>query len=94
MQRTARQLERTAWLAGDDYSLADRALLPHVCRLEDLGMEWLWAEDGAGMREWLARSKARPGYAGIADYLDRGYLELMGRCGRELRKRIKELLTS
>jgi glutathione S-transferase len=94
VQRAAQQLERTAWLAGAEYSLADGALLPYVCRLEDLGMEWLWAEGGTGMREWLARSKARPGYAGIADYLDRGYLELMGRCGRELRKRIEKLLAS
>lgn len=86
------QLEATPWLAGERYSLAEAALLPYVCRLEDLSFSWLWEGRRPAIGAWLARCKARPNYAGIADYLDPKYLDLMGRSGRELTGKVRALL--
>jgi glutathione S-transferase len=49
------------WLAGDDYSIAECALLPYVWRLERLGLEAIWA-DRPGVDGWFARCKARPSW--------------------------------
>jgi len=89
-----RQLDQTPWLAGDEYSLADVAMLPYVHRLEDLGMSWLWEGGRASIGPWLERCKARPNYSGIADYLDAKYLTLMSESGRDLRQRIQSILNS
>ncbi len=92
------QLQRSQWLAGEQYSLADIAMLPYVCRLEDLGLSWLWSEPRSNPRSviaaWLERCKARPNYSGIADYLDARYLQLMQSSGRELRTGIEAILAT
>ena len=92
--RMAQQLESTTWLAGSGYSLADAALLPYVCRLEQLGMSWLWSGTHRSIAGWLERSKARANYSGIRDYLDPKYLELMQRASAECGSRLRELLTA
>ena len=89
-----RRLSRHNWLAGDDYSLADIAMLAYVCRLRDLGQFWLW--DGGPYRAiapWLERCCARPGYAGIAEFLNPAYLELMAAAGADATARLRPLLS-
>ena len=88
----SRQLGSSPWLAGGQYSLADVALLPYVCRLEDLGLSWMWADERAAIASWLERCKARPNYSGIADYLDAHYLELMRSSGSALSADIRALM--
>ena len=61
LDRFDAQLSRTAWLASDDYSLADIAMAPMMDRLEYLAMAGLW-EGRPAVRDWIARLKARPGY--------------------------------
>jgi glutathione S-transferase len=90
----SRQLDQTPWLAGGEYSLADVAMLPYVCRLEDLAMSWLWEGKRASIAPWLARCKARPNYKGIADYLDTSYLKLMSESGRDLRQKVHSILNT
>jgi glutathione S-transferase len=90
----SRQLDQTLWLAGDEYSLADAAMLPYVSRLEQLEMSWLWAGQRASIASWLERSKARPNYSGIADYLDEHYLKLMRETGSELRPTVESILAA
>jgi glutathione S-transferase len=92
----AGQLQRTAWLAGDSFSLADIMALPYIVRLEHLSYEWWWTDAARGRQvvaEWLARCKARPGYGAISDYLDAAYLELLPRVGAEVRDSIEAMLT-
>ena len=55
----ARQLDSTAWLAGNEYSLADVAVLPYIIRLEDLSLAWMWDGARASVGRWLDRSKQR-----------------------------------
>lgn len=50
-----------AWLAGDDFSLAECALLPYVWRLERLNLAAMWA-DRPRLADWFARAKARPSW--------------------------------
>jgi len=52
------RLSRHGWLAGDDYSDAECALLPYLWRLERLGLEGIWAER-LHVAAWFARCKAR-----------------------------------
>jgi glutathione S-transferase len=89
------QLQRTAWLAGDHYSLADAMALPYVVRLEHLSYEWWWTDpsrERKALAQWLSRCKARPSYSAIADYLDPAYLELMPKKGAEVRAQVESIL--
>jgi glutathione S-transferase len=90
----ARQLDNTPWLAGDDFSLADVAVLPYVVRLDHLALSWLWDGKRASVGDWLKRSKARNGFAGIADYLNPKYLELMERTGVEARPKVEAIVAA
>jgi glutathione S-transferase len=87
----SKALASSAWLAGDDYSLADMAMLPYVIRLEHLGLDWFWS-DHAPVADWLARCKGQPWYAAIDDYLDAGYIELMSKVPADEMQKIRDLL--
>jgi glutathione S-transferase len=89
----ARHLDKTPWLAGDEFSLADTAVLPYVVRLEHLMQSWLW-ESGkrAAVGDWLRRIKARRGFAGIANYVDPKYIELMTPTGIEARPKVEAIV--
>jgi len=89
----ARQLDKTPWLTGDQFTLADTAVLPYVIRLEHLRQDWLW--DGApraAVGDWLKRVKARKGFSGIADYVDPKYIELMTPTGNEARPKVEAIV--
>jgi glutathione S-transferase len=90
----AKQLDQTPWLAGEQYSLADAALLPYVCRLEHLAMSWMWQADRISIAGWMERCKARANFSGISDYLDPHYLELMRSAGEEAQPEVEALLRS
>ncbi|MDH3232266.1 MAG: glutathione S-transferase family protein [Alphaproteobacteria bacterium] len=49
------------WLAGDDYSDAECALLPYLWRLERLGLEGMW-ESRPNVDAWFATCKGRPSW--------------------------------
>lgn len=90
--KMARRLDSSTWLAGDEYSLADLAILPYIIRLEDLSLAWIWDGARASVGRWLDRSKHRKNFSAIADYHDPKYLELMGQTGRDATPRIKSIL--
>jgi len=90
----ARQLEKTPWLAGDGFSLADVGVLPYVVRLEHLALSWLWEGERSSVGDWLNRCKSRRGFAGISNYLNPKYLELMERTGVEARSKVEAIIAS
>ena len=53
-------LQRTPWLAGDRFSLAEIGVIPYVNRLDMLGLSPLWTETRPHLTDWFARVKARP----------------------------------
>lgn len=65
LARMERALERQAWLAGDEFSLADIAIAPMVDRMEHLALAGLWA-GMPGVRRWIGAVKARPSFAAAA----------------------------
>jgi len=97
VERLARRLDTHAWLAGDQFSLADAMAVPYVVRLEHLGMQWWWEEpqrQRGTIIDWLMRCKARASFAAISDHLDAGYLELMARTGKEAQARVAAILAA
>lgn len=62
-------LERGPWLLGEDYSLADMALISYVDRLDRLEFSGLWDSRTSQVGRWLTASRARPSYQeGVGDY--------------------------
>jgi glutathione S-transferase len=61
LTRMERALAGGPWLCGDDFSLADVAMMPFVDRLEHLRMAALW-RDRPVARDSVERVKARPSY--------------------------------
>lgn len=92
----AARLADHEWLASDTFSLADIAMLPYICRLNDLGQAWLWAGGSpyAGVGDWLDHCQQRPGYAGIADFLDQKYLAVMQRSGRDAEPQLRAMMAA
>jgi glutathione S-transferase len=88
----SRQLDDTPWLVGEEISLADTALLPYVCRLEDLSMAWMWRDRYPSIAGWLARCKARSNYRAITNYLDESSLTVMRERGSQLRAKLESLV--
>jgi glutathione S-transferase len=90
----AKQLDRTPWLAGDTYSLADIAMIAYLCRLADLAQTWWWEDNPARstIAPWLRRCKAKKGYAGISCFLNATYLTLMQQSGVAIQPKIKTIL--
>lgn len=90
----SKRLANHEWLVGDAFSLADIAMLPYVCRLRDIQQSWLWADGTpyAAVGVWLDRCYARPGYAGIADFLNPKYLAVMEKSGRDAEAKFRELM--
>ena len=86
------QLNATPWLAGDQYSLADVALIPYVLRLEHLQLGWMWERKRPAIGRWLEQCKKRSNYSGIANYIDPKYIELLARTGQDARSRIESIL--
>ena len=83
-----------AWLAGDNYSIADAAFTPYVVRLEHLDVMGL-LDPTPRTADWYRRIKARPSFeAAIVRWENAGYLELMKRQGRENWPKIKEIMSA
>ncbi len=59
-------LERSPWLAGESYTLADADFTPYLQRLEDLGLAWLW-EARPALGAWYDCVRRRPSFAAVTE---------------------------
>lgn len=55
-------LSQRAWLAGDDYTLADLAITPLMERVGELAFEGLWQANRPQLGRWWDRIRSRPSY--------------------------------
>lgn len=55
-------LSKTTWLTGDDYLMADVALLAYVDRLDQLALSGLWQDRTPSVGHWLEAARKRPSY--------------------------------
>lgn len=66
MESTFRRMEDVLgggdWLAGNEFSLADIAIIPFIDRMLDLRSDLAGAERYPAVHGWLARIKARPSF--------------------------------
>ena len=61
LQKMEETLQKTKWLAGDDFTFADIAMTPYVVRLDMLSMNGVWDKGRLPKVErWLGDIKARP----------------------------------
>jgi glutathione S-transferase len=94
LRKMGTALRASRWLCGDDYSLADIAMLPYVYRFDDMALNWVWEQDRdlRPIADWLDRCRARPGFVGIENHHDRTIVSNMRRHGAECRDKIKSVL--
>ena len=87
-------LAQRQWLAGEDLSLADIAIIPYVTRLDRLGLEGMWA----GMREvvrWFAAVQARPSFAtAITGFQSNTYDDELKKRGIDVWPQVQALLAA
>jgi glutathione S-transferase len=87
-------LAEHAWLAGDDYTIADAAFTPYLARLEHLAI-LVMADDKPHVRAWYERIKQRPSYHdAVTRWENPDYLALMTARGRDAWPKVKEIMQS
>ncbi|HSV78365.1 MAG TPA: glutathione S-transferase family protein [Ramlibacter sp.] len=62
VERMELALEKTEWLANDMFTLADISIMATIVRMEDLGLDHMWASLPR-VTDWYARLQARPAFA-------------------------------
>ena len=92
LRRMEAALEGSAFLAGENRTIADAVCLPYIVRLEHLQLAWLW--DGLPrVAGWYARLRETPAFAAaFEDWEDPDYLTLMEARGAEYRPKAEEAL--
>jgi glutathione S-transferase len=86
------QLNKTAWLACDSYTLADAEITPYIERADRLGLAGLW-DNRPRVADWFERIKARPSFVAISDFPPTDYDDT-GRDGLKDWPRIKQLIAA
>lgn len=77
-------LNNSKWLAGEEYSLADAALIAYVDRLDKLSMSGLWNKKYPSVSKWLSQSRSRPSYnEGVTKYDNPDNLKSMKLSGKK-----------
>ncbi len=62
LDRAEAGLNETFWLAGDEYSLADIAMVPFIDRIRNLRPEFLPEDAYPKLGAWYGRLSARPAF--------------------------------
>ncbi len=92
LRRMEAALEGSAFLAGENRTIADAVCLPYVVRLEHLQLAWLW-DDLPRVAGWYARLRETPAFAAaFVDWEDPDYLTLMEARGTEYRPKAEAAL--
>lgn len=82
------------WLAGDEFSLADIAILPYVTRLDRLGLERMWASRPR-VAKWFEAMQARPSFASaITAYRSNAYDDELKKRGVDVWPQVQALLAA
>lgn len=72
LDRMEAALKQSPWLAGDEFSLADLAMIPYFRRMQQLDKQALWQGTRPRVAGWLKRVESRPSFAAL-DRVRRDY---------------------
>jgi glutathione S-transferase len=87
-------LQQGPWLAGNELSLADIALIPYVTRLDRLGLEGLWAQRPHVAR-WFAAMMARPSFeTAVTAFKSNTYDDELKKRGIDVWPQVRTLLAA
>lgn len=82
------------WLAGDEFSLADVAIIPYVTRLERLGLDGMWA-DRPNVARWFEAARARPSFdTAITAFRSNAYDDELKKHGIDVWPLVERLLAA
>jgi glutathione S-transferase len=65
LERLDQQLEGSAWIVGDAFSLADCAAAPYILRLDMLQFSGLWVGRRRNLEDWFQRVSNRPNFKSV-----------------------------
>ena len=60
LQQMDQELQKSKWLVGDEFGLADVSLTPYVNRVAMMGMSGWWEDRLPHLAEWWARIQEVP----------------------------------
>lgn len=84
-------LKKSTWLTGNNYRMADTAIIAYVDRLDRLGMSGLWAKRFPAISNWLEASKARASYETALDpFVSQNETENTRRVGENIWPEVKQ----
>jgi glutathione S-transferase len=87
-------LAKQPWLAGEEFSLADIAIVPYVTRLDRLGLDGMWASR-PNVARWFVEMQARPSFdTAITAFRSNAYDDELKKRGIDVWPQVKELLNS
>jgi glutathione S-transferase len=87
-------LSQHAWLADENYTIADAAFTPYIVRLEHLNILQM-IDSRPKVVNWYARIKSRPSYQdAIVKWENPKYLALMRSGGEKYWPRVQEIVSS
>lgn len=70
LERIETAVRDHSWLAGDDYTLADIAMIPFIDRIRNLRPEFLDPGIYPGVNRWEQALRARPAFSKAFDFRD------------------------
>jgi glutathione S-transferase len=86
-------LQHGPWLVGEQFTLADIALIPYLARLDRLGFSQMWQRSRPRVTEWFARAQARPSFkTAVDDFQPVDYDDLLRKRGVNLWPKLEPLL--
>lgn len=87
-------LSKAPWLAGDEFSLADIAIIPYITRLDRLGLEGMWAHR-PNVTRWFAAMQARPSFnTAITAFRSNAYDDELKKRGIDVWPQVSALLAA
>jgi glutathione S-transferase len=87
------QLAKTAWLAGDSFSLADIALAPYLTRMDMLGLGPILWGDRPRFTAWYRRLREQQGYReGLTKWINEERRKQLQEGGARDHEAVRQLL--
>jgi glutathione S-transferase len=82
------------WLAGDEFSLADIAIIPYVTRLDRLGLDGMWS-GRPRVAKWFEAMQARPSFdSAITAFRSNEYDDELKKRGIDVWPQVRALLAA